>query len=326
MALIDLINAKKQQIDASKRPNAKRVPEGRSRLRILPSWRKPTAGKDANWLEQFWHDYGQHFIKSIGSNGQEVTEATYICVDRTFGHSCEVCKAISDAASSVNDDALSKLITGAKAGARILVNALHIDGQAPNVPEVYELPPTLFEQFIGLMQLYLQDGVNVLDLKEGFDVSIERTGKGLNTKYTLQAVPKSTSIDPSVMDKLQDLDKYVAQENEANRIRAIGEVRKVAGITGGFAPALSAPGHVALPASTANLLDVEEDLTQQIPMGTPVNNAPVIQEAVLVEASPTPAQVATAQVAATVAIATAQVASATSGDDELDNLLAELNA
>jgi hypothetical protein len=315
-SLLDLINAKKQQIDAGKRSNAKRIPDGRSRLRILPSWRT-----DGNQLDnQFWHDYGQHFIKQVGVNGIETVAATYICVDRTHGRACEVCKAIAEAAGSVNDDALSKLITSAKASARTLVNALHIDGSTPTVPEVFEFPPTVFEQFIGLMQLYLLEGVNILSLQDGFDISIERTGKGLSTKYTVAAAPKSTAINADVLTKITDLDKYVAQENDTNKVRAITEIRNVAGLLGST-PALGSPQHLSLPASTASLLDVEEDLTQQIPNSAPVNTAPVVQDAEFTET-----QKAAASVAAVVAVATAATTPvATTGDAELDNLLADLN-
>ena len=320
-SLMELINAKKQQIDASKRPNAKRIAEGRSRLRILPSWRG-----DIN--ESFWHDYGQHYIKDANND----VKAVYICTERTFGRPCEVCSAISSAAKSTGDDNLTKIITEAKAGSRTLVNALHIDGQSPTTPEVYELPPTVFEQFIGLMQLYLQEGVNILDLKDGFDVSIERTGKGLSTKYTLAAAPKTSSVNSDVMTKVQDLDKYVAQENEQNRIRAISEIRAVAGLSNGAGSTLT------LPASTASLLDVEEDLTQQIPTSAPVAAiAPVTQAVVDVSftetAKPAAAAIAAAQaqvaavqasVASTVAEAATAVAIGT-GDADLDAMLAELN-
>lgn len=311
-SLLDLINAKKQQIDAGKRSNAKRIPDGRSRLRILPSWRV-----DGNQLDnQFWHDYGQHFIKTVGANGIETVAATYICVDRTHGRSCDVCKAIAEAAGSVADDALAKVITGAKASARTLVNALHIDGATPTVSEVFEFPPTVFEQFIGLMQLYLLEGVNILSLQDGFDISVERTGKGLNTKYTVAAAPKSTAISVDVLTKLTDLDKYVAQENDSNKARAISEVRGIAGLLGS-APAIGS--RTALPASTANLLDVDEDLTQQIG-SAPLTQAPVIQDAEFTET-----QVAAASVAAVVAVAKAATTVASTGDAELDSLLADLN-
>lgn len=311
-SLMELIAEKKQQIDASKRPNSKKLPDGRSRIRILPSWR----GAD----QAFWHDYGQHFIKDATG----ATKAVYICADRTFGRPCEVCAAIASAANTTGDDALTKTLTDAKAGPRVLVNALHIDGPTPTTPEVFELPPTVFADFIGIANLFGADGIDVLSLTEGFDISVERSGKGLGTKYQVTTVPKSTIINPDVMNKAQDLDKYVAQENEQNRARAILEVRNVAGLLTGGTTA-------SLPASTASLLDVEEDLTQSIPSAAApaaIGNARVVEavDAEIIEQKP--AQVDVAKTAATVAVAQAQAtssAAATStGDDELDALLNDL--
>ena len=313
-SLMDLINAKKQQIDASKRSNAKRLPDGRSRIRILPSWRTGD--------ETFWHDFGQHFIKSPSASGTSTVAAIYMCVDKTFGRPCDVCKAIKEAAASTSDDVTLNIIKEANASSRVLVNALHIDGQTPTVPDVFELPPTVFEQIIGIMQLYQQDGVSIVDLATGFDLSIERQGKGLSTKYTVSTVPKSTVVSPDVMSKIQDLDKYVAQENESNKHRAISEVRSVAGLLS------SSPSP-----QLGNLLDVDEDLTQQIPTSAPAISAPKpsvapVPQDVEFEDTP-PFEVATAKVAATVAIAKASLpdepASAGTGDAELDDLLAELN-
>lgn len=311
--LLELINEKKQQIDASKRPNAKRIPDGRSRLRILPGWR-------GNGDNQFWQDYGQHYIKDAG----DTTKAVYICVSKTFGRPCDVCNAISLAAKSVSDDALAKVITDARATSRILVNALHIDGPNPTVPDVYEIPPTVFEQYIGLSQLYLNESVDIIDLKNGFDVSIERTGKGLTTKYTLAAAPKSSSVNPEVMSKVQNLDKYVSQENENSLQTAISEVRALAGLgSNGVSTSLS------LPLSTTNLLDVDEDLTLQIPtsISAPSIGVNVIDvdftESTLGKVVET-AKAETAKVTEAVKAVVDNVAIDT-GDAELDELLAKLN-
>ncbi|MPS48475.1 hypothetical protein [Methylobacillus sp.] len=311
-SLMDLINAKKQQIDSSKRPNAKKMPPGRSRWRILPTWRKEG--------DQFWHDYGQHFIKDITGT----TKAVYVCVERTFGRPCDVCAAINSGMKQAGDDALAKAIGEAKAGARVLVNALQTDGQTPTVPEVVELPPSVFEQFINLMQLYLLEGVNVLDLASGFDISVERTGTGLNTKYTVAAVPKSTAIAPDVMTKVQDLDKYVAQENEANRNRALLEVSNVSGL---LAPAVggASGGISALPASTAALLAIDDDIDSigkvYVDPAAATAVASNIIDAEIVTESASAGQPAAP--AATAAAATTTAAAAE--DNELNSLLADLN-
>lgn len=315
--LAELLAAKKASIDASKRPNSKKLPMGRSRIRVLPSWRAGDL--------QFWHDYGQHFIKdSLGD-----MKAVYICSERTFGRPCEVCAAISVAGKSVTNDALLQTITEAKASGRVLINALHIDGPTPTVPEVFEIPPTVFEQIVGLGDLYIKDDIDVFSLDGGFDLSVERVGSGLSTKYTVLTVPKSTTVSPDVMKKVQDLDKYVMQENEQNRVRAITEVRSVAGLLGN-----SPVGAPLLSQTTANLLDVDEDLTLQIPVGTVVEQIGASAKPAVVDVEFT--ETATASVAKVVETAQAEVAKVTeavatvtaptaTGDEAIDKLLAELN-
>lgn len=318
-SLIDLINQKKQQIDASKRPNAKRLSDGRSRIRILPSWRQ-------NGDALFWHDFGQHFIKDASGE----VKAVYICVNSTFGKPCPICDVVKAAINSSGNDKEVEMLSQSRGGSRVLVNALHIDGPNPTTPEVFELPPTVFESFIGLVKTYQDEGVNILDLATGFDIVVERTGKGLNTKYTVQPVPKSTAVSAEVMTKIQDLDKYVAQENDQNKARALVEFNSIAGNAGSMN---------LLPPATQNLLDVEEDLTLQIPSGVGATTTPFIQPAQA--STPSVADIAKVEEAlnsakvevevATEAVKSVtepqpQVAPATTGtgDPELDAILAGL--
>lgn len=103
--------------------------DGTTRWRILPSWRG--AG------QQFYHDFGQHFVKD--STGKIL--AIYMCTEKTYGRPCQVCDAIRDGAKSAADDFTMKMLKDAGAGSRVLVNAIQLDGPAPTEVNILELAP-----------------------------------------------------------------------------------------------------------------------------------------------------------------------------------------
>lgn len=278
-ALMDLINKKKAALSSSKRAKTVKPQDGRSRWRILPTWRK-----DPN--EQFWHDFGQHFIKDASGE----IKAVYVCVDKTFGKPCEVCSSIQHAVRNSEDDTMVALLKEAQASGRVLVNALQIDGEDPSTPQILELSPGTFAEVLNIIQEW---GAEVIDLKDGKDIVIERSGKGKLTKYSVNIGAKSAPVNPDVMKKVTNLDEYVAQESEDQAKRALANLSAIAGL-------LPAPGSKPKPTTTSALtdlpLDLDEDATLEIP-GEPKSKTATVS---------------------------APAAADTTGDDELDNLLAEL--
>jgi hypothetical protein len=246
--LMDLINAKRKELSRDRQKTVKPA-DGRGRYRILPSWRAEGG--------QFWHDFGQHYIK--GDDGK--VKAVYVCAERTFGKPCGVCEAMLHAQSFISDDETMKLIQQAKATGRVLVNALVLDGPTPDTPQILELSPTTFNQFLAIMQEWGAE--EVMDLATGKDIIIEKTGKGLDTKYTLQIAAKSKPVDPAIMTKVANLDEYVAQESDEQQRRAITSLRSVAGILPGAA-ASSPPRDKPLSSPPAD----DRDDTLDIPMTT----------------------------------------------------------
>ena len=280
MDLMALINQKRKDLSNDKQKTI-RPADGRGRYRILPSWREEGG--------PFWHDFGQHYIKDQMGK----IKAVYVCTERTFGKPCGVCDAMLNAQHHVVDDETMKVIKDAKASARVLVNVLHLDGPTPNVPQILELAPSAFNQFLGIVQEW---GADVLDLKEGKDIIIEKTGKGLETKYNLQIAAKSAPVDPGVMKSVANLDEYVAQESVEQQRRAIANLNAIAGL-------LSAPEAAATStrsAMAAPPADYDDTLT--IP-GEPDSAAP----------------------APAAKVVKAAVAAESANDADLDDLLASLS-
>lgn len=290
-SLMELLKNKKQALAANRRAKTVKPEDGRSRWRVLPGWRKP----DAENAEQFWHDFGAHYIKD--QSGE--LKAVYICTDKTFGKPCSICAAVQHAIKNTNDGEMAKLLSESRSTGRVLLNALHIDGENPTEPVILEIPPSVFE---GMINIINEWGVETLDLAEGKDFVIERAGKGKNTKYSVQIAAKSAPVDPAVMKKIQNLDEYVAQESEEQAQRALTNFRQVAGLLpAGVASTATAaiPSAVAKPAMSSMMIDDDDAALAALEAGTDVP-------------------------AAAVATPAAAPAAAATSDSELDDLLASL--
>jgi hypothetical protein len=293
----------------------------RSRYRILPSWRK-TGNPEFDAV--FWQDFGQHFIKDAAG----AMKAVYICTDKTFGRPCEVCNIIAEGIRQSPDDATTKRLEDARAGHRVLLNVLWLDGPTPTTPEILEIAPSVFNgrRGVGGIVSLFTDWPKLLDPVEGMDIVIEKSGTGFDTTYSVAVVGGGKPVPPEALSKLHDLDEYVKQESEQAAKRAITSVASISGL---MLPAPT-PAYVSPMAPAASLGDdtmmfkaPEIAMPVAAPVGAPIVTAPV-------DAAPVPvapvAATAVAPVAPAVApqpapVAPVQPALASTGDPELDALL-----
>lgn len=322
-SLLALLKQKQQDMAASRKGRTAKLPDNNSRWRILGSWR----GEG----QQFWHDFGQHFIKDAAG----AMQAIYVCTDKTFGRPCQVCDAIAQGIKGATDDATMKALGEAKSAARVLVNALHLDSGEPHKVHILELPPTVWEMILAIMVEWEEAGEPVIG-PSGKDLIINRTGTGKNTKYSVQVAAKSTVVPPSVAANVHDLDNYVAQESLEQQTRALNSVRSVSGLlpppaaAGGLPPAaragMSLPAedpYAAAPAPARRPAEFVDVPSRPVAAAAPAEEAPWAEpgtEPSGYESAAAP--VAAARPAAPVAAPVA--AAAGTGDSELDDLLAKL--
>lgn len=312
-ALLALLKQKQQDISAARKGRTVKPPDGSSRWRILGSWR----GEG----QQFWHDFGQHFVKdAAGKLG-----AIYMCAEKTFGKPCAVCEAISQGIKGATDDATMEVLKEAKSGARVLVNALHLDGPEPNKVQILELPPTVFEQLVAICAEWEEAGQTILGAG-GKDVIISRSGKGLGTKYTTQVAAKAVAVPSDVDSKLNDLDAYVQQESSEAQARALNSVRAISGLLPG--PSASSGGLPVAARGAAILEDDDPYAVATPPARRAAAPAPTefedVPDLVETRAAAAAAPVKEAAPAPVKAAAPAPAPVASSGDDELNDLLASL--
>lgn len=296
-SLLELIKAKKQSIAAGNRRKTIKFGDGSRRYRILPGWRKGD--------EQFWHDFGQHFVKNAAGEMQ----AVYMCADKTFGKPCTVCDAIRAGIKTATDEGTINTMKEALATGRVLVNAVQLgDGGNPDEVHILEMPPSVFGQIVEIIGEWAEAGEQPLDPVTGKDLIVSRSGSGKNTKYIVQVAAKGTKLSPALLGKLHNLDEYVAQESAEAEQRALNSVRSVAGLLPAPARSAAAPRPSALPAGSTVVDDME---IAPRPSRKPVEfeDVPDLEEKAAAKPVPTPAPAP---------------AVAGTGDDELDALLKEL--
>lgn len=312
-SLLDLLKSKKQDLAAGNRRKTIKPADGTGRYKILRSWR----GED----QQFYQDFGQHFIKD--STGKIL--AIYVCVEKTHGKPCAVCDAIRHGTKNASDDFTMKLLKEAGSSGRILTNALHLDGPNPGEVQILEWAPTAFKQFVDIATEWEEAGESVFGSEKtsGKDILISRTGTGLLTKYAVQVAAKSQPLPAGILSKLHDLDEYVNQESSEQQMRALNSVRSVVGLLPAPTSYSGAPGTVGFE---------EEDpyAAAPAPRARVAAPAPEPFEDVEVKVAPRPVAAKPAPAAAKpAAVKPAPVeapAAETTGDSELDDLLAGLGA
>lgn len=311
--LLEMINARRAQASRQKtiKPEA-----GRNRYRILPSWR----GEG----EQFWMDFGQHFIKDASNK----VLAVYVCAEKTFGRPCEVCSAIENGIRHAEDDMTIKQLGDAKSNGRVLLNVLWLNngGKCPeNEPQVLEVAPSVLQgkKGVGGILALFDEWPNLLDLATGCDIIVEKSGTGKDTAYGVQVAGQSKPVPADVMKKLHDLDKFVHQENEQAQARALTSLGTIAGRP--VALPAPTPGPIAaagavIPSQDDQLRALEGVSTRVIdPAAVVATPAPVAQQVV-----PPVQQAAPAAAPAPAPQPQPAAPAPAAGGDELDDLLKSL--
>ena len=260
-----------EKYTASTGQRPEKIPDGAHRYRILPHWHtKSAATPDA------YRRYAQHWVKSPAKQSQDGGRmsnivATTLCLRNTDQKPCPVCDAYWNVKKSPGlDKGIERLLDESKASTKFLVNALHRNSAEPDKVIVLELPfkvgtaifgdpkagsAGMFGQAVNLIGAY------PMDLEDGVDVIIRKTGSGFNTTYAVEFPNpiQSAPVNPSVLDQLVDLDAYVeawrhTAEDEVKAVNAINALVQASQpnqailMGGGFVQAPAAPPVYQAPA------------------------------------------------------------------------------
>lgn len=210
------------------RSDGKRIrpKEGRNVYRILA----PTK-TTAPWVGEsgkFWADLGTHWIKAE-KNGKPL--AVVGSRDVCYQEPCPVGTAIDLAISKYAHDEQTKgIFEEWKVSKNVLFNAIDrsSDAEAQEI-EILEVRPTVAQQIFDLMEQYDDEGMDITDLSAGVDIVVTRSGKGLNTEYTVNVKPGvSKPVAKDALSKCHDLHEHIAKEffrgDETKALNAIGQI------------------------------------------------------------------------------------------------------
>ncbi|QIG75661.1 single-stranded DNA-binding protein [Rhizobium phage RHph_Y2_17_1] len=197
--------------------------EGINRYRILVP--------DVN--AQFWADLGVHWIKpEVEGKGKPI--AVVGCSDVCFGQPCEIDTAINAALSGAIDEDSKKLYESWRARKTVLLNVLDRSKGStdPDKVQILEITTGTFGAILNIVQQYAEEGEDILDAAVGMDISISRTGKGLQTEYTVNVAPgKSQPVTKAHLKDVHNLTDHINKEffrgDEQKALNFIGQVAQV---------------------------------------------------------------------------------------------------
>lgn len=252
--------------------NAKKLKEGRNVIRVIA----PKPG-EAPWVKEemaIYRDLGVHWIK-MSKDGKPVAVVgnSEICYDRPS----EIAAAVDAAIASAYDEDSKELYQSWKARASVLVNLVD---RTDDTVDVWELPKGVWGSIMDLWNLYAEQDFDIFDNQTGLDIAINRSGKGLNTKYDVQAMPvvpgkpfKAVTLDQ--VQGAKDLDAFIESNYfRGDEQKALNAIAQVSGIV---IPRLGAP--------------VTPTAALTSPAAT-VADAPIVQPMQIQQTQPDPAVIA----------------------------------
>lgn len=197
--------------------------EGRNIYRVIaPAPGTSGVGEDG----QFWADSAIHWIKA-DDKGKPMA----VVGDEEFVYQrpSVLNTAIQMAIESAVDEESKKLYESWRSRKSVLLNVVD---RSTGQNEILEITATTFGKFLELYEIHLDAGQDLTDPASGVDICLTRTGKGLNTEYSITAQPGvSQPLTADQIKGVKDLNAFIAAEYfSEDNTKALNAVRQIAGI------------------------------------------------------------------------------------------------
>lgn len=192
-------NRAKAKEEASRRnANFHQFQNGRNLVRILPPWE----GSD-----DFARPMGKHW--NLGPEGN----MNVFCPKECAGMPCPICEELDHMWKMKPDEATKEWLRSVGASRRYYVNIIDLNDLEKGV-QIGELPKSVLEEIWNIMVDEEAGLGDITDWKKGYDLIIEKTGKGLSTRYSVRPKRSPTPIDKGEYeDKLINLEAFVKTES-----------------------------------------------------------------------------------------------------------------
>jgi len=195
-------NRRRAKEDASRRNvNYFQFQSGRNIVRIMPPW---------EGADDFSRAMGKHW--NLGPEGK----TSVFCPKYTAGMPCPICEELDKIWKTKPDDATKEWLKNVGASQRYYVNLVDLNDLEKGV-QVGELPKTVLEELWNIMVDEDTGKGDITDWDTGFDVIIEKTGKGIGTRYSVRAKNSPTAISKAEYEsELVNLESFVKTESYIN--------------------------------------------------------------------------------------------------------------
>jgi hypothetical protein len=186
-----------------------RFPKGKTRFRILPA---APGDDEGSWFIPVGYHYN--------IPGQK---APLICRGETHyaNEDCPVCALVNEMRGDGRNDEAQKI----SLRRRRLVRAVIRDEEDKGA-QILDLPVSVF-MTIGETMQNTEDFGQVLHIQKGRDFILNKDGEGINTKYQIQAHPKTCAVLPgkdatlTLIKKLKPIDDLVSLPAEEDINKAL---------------------------------------------------------------------------------------------------------
>jgi len=302
----------------SARGDTYKLKEGKTTIRIV----------DPDDSMTFSRDFGQHWIKPE-KNAKPVAVVGSRMI--TYNEPCPIQTMIDKAKRVAVDDASLEVINEWAAKKVVLVPAIIRSGPDANEDQaqILELTPTVFGQIMNMVEEYFADQGYILNVKTGVDLVIERSGKGLDTKYTV--IPKMGTAKPvskAALEKLPNIDEFIAKKFLPDDVtKAVNAITAITGV----APAVGAAlGHSAAAGALTGPSTVSDLTSAKLARTKPAEVVELTESDLEEPAGDEPEKVAEPEAPAKAEVKKtetkkAEAAAATASDSELEDILKGLD-
>ena len=183
-------------------------PSGRSTIRILPP---------IGTMEYFFMEVGQHFLEGTGT-----FYCPKICSDGK--DPCPVCD-VNDALFQAGDKESAKKFWAQR---HFWCNVI-VRGNEDAGPQTFTPGTMVFTSLVSLISD--PDYGDITDPDEGYDIKIERSGEGINTRYEVRAA-KSPSV---LSDDDEEVDEWLETARDiydmvSKQIKTYDDLAKASGV------------------------------------------------------------------------------------------------
>jgi len=173
----------------------------RNILRVLPPW---------EGADEPFRVFGKHW--NLGPEGKTMVFCPRICFDKP----CPICDNIDRTYKSKPDDATKEWLKSISASQRYFFNVIDMNDIDAGI-QIAEFPKTVYVELLNIMVDGEVGYGDITGLEDGRDILIDKTGKGLSTRYAVRAKhgasPVPFHIEPS---DIPNLDMMVRNESYEN--------------------------------------------------------------------------------------------------------------